>query len=35
MMVSSRAGWLDLVSPRQVVTSHGRLQEVKTPTPKK
>jgi len=35
MMVSSRAGLLDLVSPRQVVTSHGRLQEIKTPTPKK
>ena len=35
MMVSSRAGWLDLVSPRQVVTSHGRLQDFKTPKPKK
>jgi hypothetical protein len=35
MKVSSRAGWLDLVSPRQVVTSHGRLQDLKAPTPKK
>ena len=29
MMVSGRAGWLDLVSPRQVVMSHGRLRDVK------
>jgi len=35
MKVSARAGWLDLVSPRQVVMSHGRLQDVKAPTPKK
>ena len=35
MMVSARAGWLDLVSPRQVVMSHGRLQDLKTPVPKK
>ena len=30
MKVSGRAGWLDLVSPRQVVTSHGYLRELKT-----
>ena len=35
MKVSARAGWLDLVSPRQVVMSHGRLQDVKAPIPKK
>lgn len=35
MMVSSRAGWLDLISPRQVVMSHGRLQDLKAPVPKK
>jgi hypothetical protein len=35
MMVSARAGWLDLVSPRQVVMSHGRLQDPKNPVPKK
>lgn len=28
MKVSGRAGWLDLVSPRQVVTSHGCLREL-------
>jgi hypothetical protein len=30
MKVSGCAGWLDLVSPRQVVTSHGYLRELKT-----
>ena len=30
MKVSGRAGLLDLVSPRQVVMSHGYLREVKT-----
>ena len=35
MKVSARAGWLDLVSPRQVVMSHGRLQDVKASQPKK
>ena len=30
MKVSGRAGWLDLVSPRQVVMSHGYLRELKT-----
>ena len=33
MKVSSRAGWLDLVSPRQVVTSHGYLREIKIVDP--
>ena len=33
MKVSSRAGWLDLVSPRQVVTSHGYLREIKIVEP--
>jgi len=33
--IHSVTGWLDLVSPRQVVMSHGRLQDVKAPTPKK
>ncbi len=35
MKVSGRAGWLDLVSPRQVVTSHGYLRELKTTEPEK
>ena len=35
MKVSGRAGWLDLVSPRQVVTSHGYLREVKIEGQKK
>ena len=35
MKVSARAGWLDLVSPRQVVTSHGHLYDVKTAVQKK
>ena len=29
MQVSRRAGWLDLVSPRQVVSSHGFLRVLK------
>lgn len=35
MMVSGRKGWLDLVSPRQVVTSHGYLRDIKAPVEKK
>jgi hypothetical protein len=35
MKVSSRAGWLDLVSPKQVVTSHGYLRELKPKKPEK
>jgi len=34
MKVSEHAGWLDLVSPRQVVTSHGYLRELKPPESK-
>ena len=33
MKVSGRAGWLDLVSPRQVVMSHGYLRELKNAEP--
>lgn len=30
MNVSNRSGLLDLVSPRQVITSHGQLRDLKT-----